>query len=176
MEFYGDIQIPLPEESDGAKGKSLDLKTLLESILNNSEPRYINFRSLLASAPELKSVLDHSALRNLAGLPDRSPFMSKPFIGQKNCRSIFHNDNGHNFLTNFCGERTMILFSLSETPFLYPRAECPLPGTYSFRTRCSENFIFDSKFEEFPLTRFAQRMEGQLFPGNIFFLSLFSFN
>ena len=70
----------------------------------------------------------------------------------------------------------MILFSLSETPFLYPRAECPLPGTYSFRTRCSEDFIFDSKFEEFPLTRFAQRMEAQLFPGDVLFIPVFTWH
>ena len=35
MEFYGNVQIPLPEGSNGVREKSQDLKTILESILND---------------------------------------------------------------------------------------------------------------------------------------------
>ncbi len=70
----------------------------------------------------------------------------------------------------------MMLLSLSETPLLYPRAGCPPAGTYSFRTKLSENIMFDSKFEEFPLARFAQQMEAKLFPGDVLFLPVFTWH
>ena len=70
----------------------------------------------------------------------------------------------------------MILFSLSETPLLYPRAGAPPAGTYSFRTKLSKNIMFDSQFEEFPLARFAQRMETKLFPGDVLFLPVFTWH
>ncbi len=176
MDHYGDIQIPFPKDPDGRRGEPVALRALLESVLNNSEPRHIDFRPFLASAPELKSALDHPALRKLAGLQARLPFLSNAYIGQRNYRSTFHNDIAHNFLLNFCGEKTMMLLSLSETPLLYPNAGFPPAGTYSFRTKFSENVMFDSQFEEFPLARFAQRMEVKLSPGDVLFLPVFTWH
>ncbi len=168
---YGNIRIQVPNSSE-----SVTLSSILESILNGSEPRYVNFLPLLFAASDMKSSVDYNEFKRIAGLPDKTIFVSKPYIGQKTYKCSVHNDISHNFLTQFQGEKTVTLFPLSQTPFLYSKAECPAPSTFSIRTRFDKGTLLDSEFEAFPLARFAQPFQTKLFPGDILFIPAFTWH
>ncbi len=172
MKHYGHLQIPVTKH-DKMGEELLSLEYLLSSYLNASEHRQVHFLPLFDAAPELKSLLDSGPLRKLANLSEQMPFVSKPYIGPAHYCSNFHSDIGNNFLLNFCGEKTALLYPFSETPFLYPIAKIPLRHSFSFYAKFGRSSEPDFNAEKFPLVQFATPLEAKLFPGDVLFLPVF---
>jgi hypothetical protein len=170
---YGEFEHPISSKRHGQVTEKAPLRNVLQSFLQAKEDRYISFGALLSYAPELTAQLDQKAMRELAGLNPGTTFLTKLFAGQKGRCSSFHTDIAHNFLAQIEGEKTMALFEDSETPLLYPKAGFFSPGDYGAVSLISKDALFTMKFENYPLSRFARRMEASLHPGDVLFLPAF---